>query len=154
MKVEIEKLMGKRMLALLGALALACALMLTGCASQPSESSSSSASDAVASSADQAPAGDITVEVSVTGPDEAVPFEQAEVSVPEGGTAIDALKATGVDMIAVESAYGLFITSIAGIPNEGSDGWTYTVNDERPTVSAESYVLSPGDVVAWAYTSA
>ena len=101
-----------------------------------------------------APASDAVEQiahVTVEGPDGGDALVDADLTVEEGATALDALKAVDVDIVVEDSAFGPFVSSIAGIANEGSNGWTYAVNGEIPSVSAGEQVLAAGDTVVWSY---
>ncbi len=50
-------------------------------------------------------------------------------------------------------SFGLFVTSIAGISNQGYSGWMYNVNDVTPSVAADKYGVKNGDVVWWYYST-
>ncbi len=81
------------------------------------------------------------------------------VTVPEGSTAFDALiEAAKGQQLKVEhtgSAFGEYVQGIGGLYEFdcGSEsGWLYSVNSERPSVSAGAYTLSDGDAVEFIYT--
>ena len=81
------------------------------------------------------------------------------VTVPDGATAFDALiEAAKSQQLKVEhtgSAFGEYVQGIGGLYEFdcGSEsGWLYSVNSERPSVSAGAYTLSEGDVVEFIYT--
>ena len=72
-------------------------------------------------------------------------------------TAYDALAETGVSYNATTSAFGMYVTAIAGLAEKDhgpQSGWKYSVNGAVPQTSASSYVLQPGDVVRWFYATA
>ena len=72
-------------------------------------------------------------------------------------TAYDALVETGVSYNATTSAFGMYVTAIAGLAEKDhgpQSGWKYSVNGAVPQTSASSYVLQPGDVVRWFYATA
>ena len=81
------------------------------------------------------------------------------VTVPEGSSAFNALiEAAKGQQLQVEhtgSAFGEYVQGIGGLYEFdcGSEsGWLYSINDERPSVSAGAYILSTGDVVEFFYT--
>ena len=154
--------------------------LLAGCASDKVETSSSDASSssshAVSSSAtsssdeasgDKATAGSsgagygdydevmVTIEIDPsaaagkTDADTTV-FGPEEVFVVDGGTAYDALAATGVK-IEGDPSYVTSIDGLAAGAVSSTSGWMYKVNGENPTVAANEYVLSEGDQVIWYY---
>ena len=153
--------------ALLAATLAGGTLLVSGCsndpmqttADQPSATASSDQGQQAASgSADESPdeAG-LAVEVTVdsSAADGSASFS-GTVELPEGANAYDALVATGLDVKASESQYGMYIESVEGLA--GGDfgemsGWTYEVNGEVAMVAADAYDLSDGDVVSWTYTT-
>jgi len=50
-----------------------------------------------------------------------------------------------------DSAYGAYVSSIAGISSEGMNGWQYFVNWQSGAEAAADYDLVLGDDVLWAY---
>lgn len=92
-------------------------------------------------------------------PADGVVIPACEVSVPEGGTAFDALTAAArAEKVRVDytgSSYGVYVSGIGYIYEFGFgslSGWMYRVNGEFPNVSAGNYVLSEGDAVEFVYT--
>ena len=158
--------------ALLAATFAGGALLVSGCsndpmqttADQPSATASSDQGQQAASgSADESADGSssdeagLAVEVTVdsSAADGSASFS-GTVELPEGANAYDALVATGLDVKASESQYGMYIESVEGLA--GGDfgemsGWTYEVNGEVAMVAADAYDLSDGDVVSWTYTT-
>ena len=144
------------------AVLLVVALMLTGCAS-PAAAPTSSATGSAASETSQAAAMEATVSIAVQAGSELsgqsatfAPTEAVTVQLPQGATALDALMASGAEVTSEEGAYGIYVTAIDGLANgnEGpSSGWTYTVNDEMPTESADAHRLASGDEVHWIFVT-
>ncbi len=92
-------------------------------------------------------------------PADGIVIYPSDVTVPNGGTAFDALiSAAKSDRIQVDyngTSYGLYINGIGHIYEFGfgsSSGWLYKVNGEFPQMSAGAYKLSDGDVVEFVYT--
>ena len=84
-------------------------------------------------------------------------FFDDKITYREGMTAYDALVETGVSYNATTSAFGMYVTAIAGLAEKDhgpQSGWKYSVNGAVPQTSASSYVLQPGDVVRWFYATA
>ena len=50
-------------------------------------------------------------------------------------------------------SFGLLVTSIAGVKNQGFAGWMYQVNDVVPSVAADRCAVKNGDVVWWYYST-
>lgn len=147
------------------ALGLALMLVMPGCADEAA-SGDAAATDAATEQAAQVAenegpieagqaAENIVVPVSITMPEStgAEP-KTIEVTVPAGGTVLQALEATGWDVQAQESDYGKFVTSINGVANgsEGeASGWVYTVNDEQVMEGCDVCQLAAGDTVQWSF---
>ena len=147
--------------ALLLALALMVAPVLGGCSSN--EPAADGGDAPAAQSAEQPAAPEdssttgadkmtVTVEV-LSATDEGAALFSEEMAVDQGTTALGALKATGLDVTVEDSDYGPFVTAIGTTANEGSSGWTYTVNGESPTVGADATELAAGDKLVWEYVT-
>lgn len=127
----------------------ACALVLAVAACDAAPAASGDASGAEDRSAIA-----VTVEIDATaGEGEAT---SAEVELDEGATVYDALVATGVDVNASDSDYGMYVQGIDGLA--GGDfgdmsGWMFEVNGEMAEVGCSQYELSDGDVVTWTYVT-
>ena len=136
----------KKTLSILAALRLALSLALVGCGGSAATTETPQAeTEAVTAQAT------ITVQVVVedaTG-DEAVELAAVNVEVPEGGTVLDALEASGIEYTSEDSEYGAFVTSIAGVAGTDTTGWVYTVNGEEIMESADTCVLEGADLVTW-----
>lgn len=84
----------------------------------------------------------------------------AEITLPEGSTAFDALiiasKERRISVDHTSSAMGAYVSGI-GVLYEfdyGSEsGWLYYVNGEKLSVSSSAYTLSDGDEVSFTYTT-
>lgn len=141
-----ENLSRRTFVARLAGLAAACALALTvvACGGTP----------AADPAQDQQATMAVTVEIDATaGEGEKT---STEVDVPEGATAYDALVATGVDVNASDSEYGMYVQGIDGLA--GGDfgdmsGWMFEVNGEMSDVSCSEATLADGDVVTWLYVT-
>lgn len=76
------------------------------------------------------------------------------VSVKQGATVYDALKATGVSINARSTAYGVYVAGISGITEQTSGqqaGWVYAVNGVQPNVACSAYRVHDGDTIVWTY---
>ena len=74
------------------------------------------------------------------------------VDIAPGGTVLDALKATGVDVAVRGSGY---VSAIGGIEERAcgpGSGWMYVVDGTAPVVMSSDFELSGGETVRWAYT--
>lgn len=125
------------------------AAVLVGCAcALPACSAGQEAEDAAAQS--QAV---MSVEVSVATAEGELAYSDS-LQLPEGATALDALEATGLDYVAEDSQYGVFVSSINGLANgeiSATAGWTYSLNGEMALESCDALVLSNGDTLTWEY---
>ena len=82
----------------------------------------------------------------------------AGVSVRNGANAYEALAkccdANGVDMVASQTMYGMYVSSIGGLAEKETgktSGWTYTVNGKYPPKACDKYELSDGDKIVFIY---
>ena len=98
--------------------------------------------------------GLITVSVTVDGSSVGAGSSSASVSLAAGATVYDALLATGVSVNAQSTAYGIYVSAIAGLAEKehgDMSGWVFTVNGNTINTSASNYSLSDGDQVRWSY---
>lgn len=98
--------------------------------------------------------GLITVSVTVDGSSVGAGSSSASVSLAAGATVYDALLATGVNVNAQSTAYGIYVSAIAGLAEKehgDMSGWVFTVNGSTINTSASNYSLSDGDQVRWSY---
>ena len=141
-----ENLSRRTFVAQLARVAAACALALTvvACGGTP----------AADPAQDQQATMAVTVEIDATaGEGEKT---TAEVELPEGATAYDALVAAADDVNASDSEYGMYVQGINGLA--GGDfgdmsGWMFEVNGEMAEVGCSEYELAAGDVVTWLYVT-
>ncbi|MDO4429340.1 MAG: DUF4430 domain-containing protein [Atopobiaceae bacterium] len=138
---------------LVGGLA-ACALALTVVACGGTGAAGAAGGNAVSAGQEQQATIEVTVEIDATaGEGEKT---TAEVELPEGATAYDALVAAADDVNASDSEYGMYVQGINGLA--GGDfgdmsGWMFEVNGEMAEVAASELELEPGDVVTWLYVT-
>lgn len=114
--------------------------------SEGSDSEGSASSDAQMS---------VTVNVDSSAADGSVSYN-GTVELDKGATAYDALVATGLELDASDSQYGMYVAGIGGLA--GGDygdmsGWLYDVNGEAALVGCDSYELADGDTVNWTYST-
>ena len=128
-------------------------------ASSSSSGSSSSSSSAGASSqpGTSAPAGTVTVYVSVSSSAVGNPVSGGGTfTFNQGATVYDALCACGLSMNASNTGYGIYVSAIGGLAEKehgGHSGWMYSVNGAVPMTACSNYVLSNGDSVSWYYVT-
>ena len=132
--------------------------------SSSSDSSSSSGSSNSGSSAGgssrpstSAPAGAVTVYVSVSSSAVGNPVSGGGTfTFNQGATVYDALCACGLSMNASNTGYGIYVRAIGGLAEKehgGNSGWMYSVNGAVPMTACSNYVLSSGDSVSWYYVT-
>ena len=128
-------------------------------ASSSSSGSSSSSSSAGGSSqpGTSAPAGTVTVYVSVSSSAVGNPVSGGGTfTFNQGATVYDALCACGLSMNAPNTGYGIYVSAIGGLAEKehgGHSGWMYSVNGAVPMTACSNYVLSNGDSVSWYYVT-
>lgn len=128
-------------------------------ASSSSLGSSSSSSSAGGSSQPgaSAPAGTVTVYVSVSSSAVGNPVSGGGTfTFNQGATVYDALCACGLSMNASNTGYGIYVRAIGGLAEKehgGNSGWMYSVNGAVPMTACSNYVLSNGDSVSWYYVT-
>ena len=128
-------------------------------ASSSSSGSSSSSSSAGGSSqpGTSAPAGTVTVYVSVSSSAVGNPVSGGGTfTFNQGATVYDALCACGLSMNASNTGYGIYVRAIGGLAEKehgGNSGWMYSVNGAVPMTACSNYVLSSGDSVSWYYVT-
>lgn len=128
-------------------------------ASSSSSGSSSSSSSAGGSSqpGTSAPAGTVTVYVSVSSSAVGNPVSGGGTfTFNQGATVYDALRACGLSMNASNTGYGIYVSAIGGLAEKehgGHSGWMYSVNGAVPMTACSNYVLSNGDSVSWYYVT-
>lgn len=128
-------------------------------ASSSSSGSSSSSSSAGGSSqpGTSAPAGTVTVYVSVSSSAVGNPVSGGGTfTFNQGATVYDALCACSLSMNASNTGYGIYVSAIGGLAEKehgGHSGWMYSVNGAVPMTACSNYVLSNGDSVSWYYVT-
>lgn len=128
-------------------------------ASSSSSGSSSSSSSAGGSSqpGTSAPAGTVTVYVSVSSSAVGNPVSGGGTfTFSQGATVYDALCACGLSMNASNTGYGIYVSAIGGLAEKehgGHSGWMYSVNGAVPMTACSNYVLLNGDSVSWYYVT-
>ena len=131
----------------------------SGSSSSSSGASSSSSSSAGGSSqpGTSAPAGTVTVYVSVSSSAVGNPVSGGGTfTFNQGATVYDALCACGLSMNASNTGYGIYVSAISGLAEKehgGHSGWMYSVNGAVPMTACSNYVLSNGDSVSWYYVT-
>lgn len=131
----------------------------SGSSSSSAGASSSSSSSAGGSSqpGTSAPAGTVTVYVSVSSSEVGNPVSGGGTfTFNQGATVYDALCACGLSMNASNTGYGIYVSAIGGLAEKehgGHSGWMYSVNGAVPMTACSNYVLSNGDSVSWYYVT-
>lgn len=127
----------------------------------PSVPSAGTPSGEAAPAAPQAPAAEahpaLVVTVSIDSSSVGSPVSAAtSPTLGENATALDALRACGLDVDVVESQFGAYVRAIGGLAEKEhgpSSGWTYAVNGQRPATACSNYQLSDNDHVQWIYVA-
>lgn len=130
----------------------------SGASSSSSGSSSSNSSPGGSSQpGTSAPAGTVTVYVSVSSSAVGNPVSGGGTfTFNQGATVYDALCACGLSMNASNTGYGIYVSAIGGLAEKehgGHSGWMYSVNGAVPMTACSNYVLSNGDSVSWYYVT-
>ena len=131
----------------------------SGSSSSSADASSSSSSSAGGSSqpGTSAPAGTVTVYVSVSSSAVGNPVSGGGTfTFNQGATVYDALCACSLSMNASNTGYGIYVSAIGGLAEKehgGHSGWMYSVNGAVPMTACSNYVLSNGDSVSWYYVT-
>lgn len=131
-----------------------------GSGSSSSSSGSSSSSSSAGGSSQpgtSAPAGTVTVYVSVSSSAVGNPVSGGGTfTFNQGATVYDALCACGLSMNASNTGYGIYVSAIGGLAEKehgGHSGWMYSVNGAVPMTACSNYVLLNGDSVSWYYVT-
>lgn len=78
-----------------------------------------------------------------------------QMELPEGATAFDALKSTGLTVVSANGMFGVYISAISSLSQRaygGESGWVYLVNGQLIQAAANKTVLKNNDTLAWRYT--
>lgn len=122
-----------------------------------SDSDSSSSTGGSSQPSTSAPAGTVTVYVSVSSSAVGNPVSGGGTfTFNQGATVYDALCACGLSMNASNTGYGIYVSAIGGLAEKehgGHSGWMYSVNGAVPMTACSNYVLSNGDSVSWYYVT-
>lgn len=79
-----------------------------------------------------------------------------QIQLKGGESVYDILKATGADVSARNTGYGLYVEGINGrfeFDEGPTSGWVYTVNGTRPSTSCSNYEVKSGDKIVWTYVT-
>lgn len=147
---------------------LACMVgLLAGCSSGGGNSQAASNATPAenTSAATQAPAGDITVQVTmqqdaVSAEAQDSPDQFAEetinVQAPEGATALEVLQGTNREVETSGSGDSTEVTAIGGLANGDAGAashWTWTVNGQEQKASPAVVAMADGDTMVWTFVS-
>ena len=129
----------------------------SGSSGSSGSSSSGSSTGGSSQSGTSAPAGTVTVYVSVSSSAVGNPVSGGGTfTFNQGATVYDALCACGLSMNASNTGYGIYVRAIGGLAEKehgGNSGWMYSVNGAVPMMACSNYVLSNGDSVSWYYVT-
>lgn len=129
----------------------------SGSSGSSGSSSSGSSTGGSSQPGTSAPAGTVTVYVSVSSSAVGNPVSGGGTfTFNQGATVYDALCACGLSMNASNTGYGIYVRAIGGLAEKehgGNSGWMYSVNGAVPMTACSNYVLSNGDSVSWYYVT-
>ncbi|MEI3376441.1 MAG: DUF4430 domain-containing protein [Coriobacteriales bacterium] len=143
----------KRLFACIAALALLCSLVLAGCGSSPSSSTSANDAQGSATASSQTaeqPGESIEAKVTITDAEGQTTSYTVQVPAAEA-TVLAALEATDAEAVIEDSQYGKYITTINGIAAAGNSGWVYTVNGEQVMDAVDVCPVAAGDTVEFSF---
>ena len=134
-----------------GVAALALALTVAACGGMPAATGDDATADA---GQEQQATVEATVEIDATAGEGEL--SSYDVELDEGATVYDALVATGADVNASDSDYGMYVAGINGLA--GGDfgdmsGWMFEVNGEMAEVGCSQLEVADGDVITWTYVT-
>lgn len=101
----------------------------------------------------------ISVVMSIDFPDDSgiADIENATVSTENGSSVLDILNRyaddNNIEITTDDSAGNPYVTSIDGVSETGSSGWTYELNDEMVMESADQCIVNDGDEIDWSFES-
>lgn len=126
--------------------------MFSGCGSKDEP-----ADDAADVPASEEVIGDIKVTLSIDFPDTKgqADVEDIKIGLTEESSVLDVLFAYANENdieVLTEGEEDPYVTSIGGVIEDGSWGWTYTINDEIVMESAGKAMIKNGDEVQWEYS--
>ena len=126
-------------------LAVAAALVATGCGGSNDSSKAATESKATPAAASaEAASGSSKVDPKATH----ITYEGED-----GETALDLLEAAGYDVQLETSDLGSYVTGIGDVESTKTKYWLFYVDGKMPTEGADAYVTSDGDEIEWRYGS-
>ncbi|MFC4022906.1 DUF4430 domain-containing protein [Oceanobacillus longus] len=120
--------------------------LLIGCSSEDNTEQNTSVSTNETSDSEEVAEDSVRVTISINEGEEFV--NEQEIPIEEGDILMDVME----ENFYIETDFdGAFITSIERVEasDEEQTAWMFFVNDEMPTVGANEYELSPGDIVVF-----
>ena len=132
------------------AAALALALTVAACGTTPTTGGDAS------TDATQEQQATVSASVTIDGSAADVDPVTTDVDVPEGSTVYDALVATGADVNATDSDYGMYVQGINGLATGDygdMSGWMFEVNGEMAEVGCSELEVADGDAIVWTYVT-
>lgn len=124
---------------------------VAGTSAQSDDSSDGTTSISVTVTVDCQDAVSFGYEAAINVAEDGIIYDDT-VELDEEATVMDALDATGLVIASDESEYGPYVTSIQSLAQGdcgSSSGWTFTVNGEYPSTTADQVTLSDGDEISW-----
>lgn len=120
--------------------------LLIGCSSENNTEQNTSVSTNETSDSEEVAEDSVRITISINEGEEFV--TEQEIAIEEGDILMDVMEKN----FYIETDFdGAFITSIERVEasDEEQTAWMFFVNDEMPTVGANEYELSPGDIVVF-----
>lgn len=122
----------------------------------PSNSSSDAGENSISNSGTGSADKRFIISITVDASEHGNVYFSENVTLDEGTSVYDALKATGLSTNARDTQYGVYVAAIGGVAEKsagGESGWKYSVNGAEPGTSCSNYILKSGDVIKWKFVT-
>ena len=99
----------------------------------------------------------VTVSLTIDATPVGMPPSSVVVTLEQGASVYDALIASGANVNARNTGYGVYVAAINGVAERdfgAQSGWMYAVNGVYPNTACSNYVLSDGETISWVYVNA
>ena len=84
-------------------------------------------------------------------------IEDVAVSTEDGSSVLDILNKyadeNSIEIVTDDTGENPYVTSINGVSETDSAGWTYELNDEMVMDAADQCIVSDGDEIDWSFES-
>ena len=101
----------------------------------------------------------ISIVMNIDFPDESgvADIEDVTVSTEDGSSVLDILNKyadeNSIEIVTDGTGENPYVTSINGVSETDSAGWTYELNDEMVMDAADQCIVSDGDEIDWSFES-